>query len=243
MILDRHNFTNKALILTAIGLMVVGGAWYLRPGAKPAKSDVMPDVDLSMLSIPKATSEPVKVESQAVRYLSIDDGSVKAAEQKQLKQQLNHLKRAGSLSGGVLTDEFKQATHAKMTYRFGRKQPLSFEPTQIELSGFFLTGRQYEGVLGERGYDALYRLFENPSNKSRIEIIETRILEDSPVVMYQEFMNKTIAGTPVLYEHLTDKKAVNYQKARFVHKDKLYVINAKGLTQGEFESLLTIIIQ
>ncbi|KDN26016.1 hypothetical protein MBO_02465 [Moraxella bovoculi 237] len=56
MILDRHNFTNKALILTAIGLVVIGGAWYLRPGAKPAKSDVMPDVDLSMLSIPKAVS-------------------------------------------------------------------------------------------------------------------------------------------------------------------------------------------
>ncbi|WP_435938250.1 hypothetical protein ACSF85_05305 [Moraxella bovoculi] len=56
MILDRHNFTNKALILTAIGLVVIGGAWYLRPGAKPAKSGVMPDVDLSMLSIPKAVS-------------------------------------------------------------------------------------------------------------------------------------------------------------------------------------------
>lgn len=56
MIVDRHNFTNKALKLTAIGLVVIGGAWYLRSGAKPAKSDVMPDVDLSMLSIPKAVS-------------------------------------------------------------------------------------------------------------------------------------------------------------------------------------------
>ncbi|WP_155400110.1 hypothetical protein [Moraxella bovoculi] len=34
MIVDKHNFTNKALILTAIGLVVIGGAWYLRPGAK-----------------------------------------------------------------------------------------------------------------------------------------------------------------------------------------------------------------
>ncbi|WP_435938249.1 hypothetical protein ACSF85_05300 [Moraxella bovoculi] len=143
----------------------------------------------------------------------------------------------------MLTDEFKQATHAKITYRFGCKQLLSFEPTKVELSGFFLTGRQYEGVLGEHGYDTLYWLFENPGNKSRIEIIETKILENSPFVMYHELMNKTIAGTPVLYEHLTDKKAVNYQKARFVHEDRLDVINAKGLSQVEFESLLKTIIQ
>lgn len=56
--------------------------------------------------------------------------------EKKLKQQLNHLKRTGSLSSSVLTDEFKQATHAKITYRFGRKQLLSFEPTKVELSGF-----------------------------------------------------------------------------------------------------------
>ncbi|WP_435930920.1 hypothetical protein ACSF86_05420 [Moraxella bovoculi] len=178
-----------------------------------------------------------------MRYLSIDDDSINAAERKQLKQQLNHLKRTGSLSSSLLTDEFKQATHAKITYRFGRKQLLSFEPTKVELSGFFLTGRQYEGVLGEHGYDTLYWLFENPGNKSRTEIIETKILENSPVVMYHELMNKTIAGTPVLYEHLTDKKAVNYQKARFVHEGRLDVINAKGLSQVEFESLLTTIIQ
>lgn len=104
-----------------------------------------------------------------------------------------------------------------------------------------MTGRQYEGVLGEHGYDTLYWLFENSGNKSRIEIIETKILENSPVVMYHELMNKTITGTPVLYEHLTDKKAVNYQKARFVHEDRLDVINAKGLSQVEFESLLTTI--
>lgn len=71
-----------------------------------------------------------------MRYLSIDDDSINAAERKQLKQQLNHLKRTGSLSGGVLTDEFKQVTRAKITYRFGRKQLLSFELTKIELSGF-----------------------------------------------------------------------------------------------------------
>lgn len=150
-----------------------------------------------------------------MRYLSIDDESINAAERKQLKQQLNHLKRTGSLSGGVLTDEFKQATRAKITYRFGRKQPLSFEPTKVELSGFFLTGRQYEGVLGEHGYDTLYWLFENPGNKSRTEIIETKILENSPFVMYHELMNKTIAGTPVLYEHLTDKKSRELSKSAF----------------------------
>ncbi|KDN26015.1 hypothetical protein MBO_02460 [Moraxella bovoculi 237] len=71
-----------------------------------------------------------------MRYLSIDDDSINAAERKQLKQQLNHLKRTVSLSGGVLTDEFKQVTRAKITYRFGCKQLLSFEPTKVELSGF-----------------------------------------------------------------------------------------------------------
>lgn len=71
-----------------------------------------------------------------MRYLSIDDDSINAAERKQLKQQLNHLKRTVSLSGGVLTDEFKQATRAKITYRFGRKQPLSLNRLRLNYQVF-----------------------------------------------------------------------------------------------------------
>ncbi|WP_147287351.1 hypothetical protein [Moraxella bovis] len=42
-----------------------------------------------------------------------------------------------------------------MSYCFGRKQPLAFEMVKIKDAlplGFVLTGRAYEGVLGETGF-------------------------------------------------------------------------------------------
>ncbi|MDO4441841.1 MAG: hypothetical protein Q4B81_06635 [Moraxella sp.] len=233
----KDGITKKALLLTSIGLVVAGGVWYLRPNPKTQSADDA-KIDLSALMVaPAVASEEIK--PVFVRYVSIDD----TPQNKALKQQQKNLAKTGSLSGGVLSTEFKQATHAKMTYRFGRKQPLSFEPTKLAFSDFILTGRQYEGVLGSDGFDGLYRLFENPHNKARFEILEVKIPLDAPVTIYQELLNKHIHDTPIMYEHLTDKKGVFYQNARFVHQDRLYTMSAKGMSRAEFDELLGVILQ
>lgn len=238
----KRRISKKALIMAAIGLVAVSGVWYARPSPKAEADKGADEMDLSGLVVASAHAEVLPAKSpHLVRYISIDEAP--HSEQKALRRQLHLLQKTGSLSGGALTVEFKQATHAKMTYRFGRRQALSFEPVALSLDGFVLTGRQYEGVKGEQGFDGLYRLFENPTTKARVELLETKILADDPVVLYGEFVNKTIGTTSVIFETLTDKKGIRHHNARFVHHDKLYVMSAKGVAEQDLDALIMNIVQ
>ncbi|STZ14622.1 Uncharacterised protein [Moraxella caviae] len=236
-VLNHKALNYKTLTLGALAIgAVVGGMLFLRPN----KAEVAPIIPAATA----ATPTPAVVKKPIfVQYHSIDDAPTH--ERKALAQQAQRLARTGSTSGGELTFEFKQATHAKMTYRFGRKQRLTFKPiTPVLPAGFVLTGRQYEGkpiqVEGRSTYLGWYRLFENPDTKARIEISETQLSADAPIVLYRELMNETLANTPVQFETLHDKKGVVYHNAKFAKGDRLVQISSKGVAR---EQILAMVAQ
>lgn len=161
--------------------------------------------------------------------------------QAELYRQANLLRQTGSLTGGELTTQFKRATHAKMSYRFGRKKPTTFKPVVLTTtlpSGFVLTGREYQGVLLDKKYTGMYRLFENPNTKARLEISEQQILANQPITLVRELFNEKIGDVPVRLESFQDKKGVIYYSAEFAHQDKYYTISSKGMEKFTVLALL-----
>lgn len=183
--------------------------------------------------------------TQSVRYLSLEEAHLSPTQKQRLARQIKNLQNTGSTSGGVLTTEFKSATHAKMSYRFGRKQPLSFDMTNIKdalPSGFVLTGREYEGVMGNAGFDGVYRLFENPNTKALFEITETYIHPDKPLMLIQELYRENLDGTPLRFEQLMDKKGQVYYHGEFVVGNRYVSITSRNLNLPEFMKVAKAIV-
>lgn len=172
-----------------------------------------------------------------VHFVTLASANLPPDEKERIKSQIRNLEQMGSTSGGVLTHEFKQSTHAKMSYRFGRVQPLVFEMARVKEVlpiGFVLTGREYEGVLGEQGYDGVYRLFENPHTKARLEITETYIHPDKPLILIKELFREDMNGVPLRFEQLIDKKGQVYYHGEFVVGERYVVMNSRGMNLPEF---------
>lgn len=225
------------LVGVAVLGVLAGGVVYLRPTQKLQKDSPSPTVASNQVvssTLPKVV----------VSYVPADEMPLSQTELVALRLQINHLKNTGSTSAGVLTTEFKKATHAKMTYRFGRRQKLSFKPVSLQKNlpeGFILTGRQYEGVMGEQGFDGLYRLFEKPNTKARLEITQSKITKQ-PLLLPKELFDQELDGVPLRLESLTDKKGVAYYHGEFVHQDSYISITSKGVALADFVAIIQQII-
>lgn len=188
-----------------------------------------------------------QIATPSVQFVALLDANLSPSEKEQISRQIKNLEQTGSASGGVLTSEFKSATHAKMSYRFGRKQPLVFEMTKVKETlptGFVLTGRTYEGVLREQGYDGVYRLFENPHTKARLEITENHIHPDRPLMLIKELFREDMDGVPLRFEQLTDKKGQVYYHGEFVIGERYVVMNSRGMNLPEFMAVVeSVMIQ
>lgn len=236
-------FNKKTLLVAAAALGVLTvGVICLRPEQKHSTGSV------ANVVIPSATAgESVYVvQPTGVSYVGVEAMDIPLAQKQQLKQQIKQLQETGSSTGGVLTTEFKQATYAKMNYRFGRKQKLSFVALDVKSilpAEFVLTGRAYEGQASEAGFDEFYRLFENPTTKARLELSETKIHHDKPLVLVKELYNQEVHGTPVRLERLVDKKGITYHHAEFALGDKYIKLNTKGMSHDEVMTAITNILR
>lgn len=233
----------KTLILSSVIVFgVVVSSMWLFEGDKLNNKKLKPQPNPNN-QVPLSQVVPIISHQSLVTYVSLDDSGLSKSEQNVIRQQIKNLQETGSISRGTLTKEFKQATHAKMTYRFGRKQAVAFDMLTIEErlpDGFFLTGRQYEGVVTDEGFEQVYRLFENPTTKARLEISESKITQ--PTKLIRELFDKEIQGTPIRFERLTDKKEVVYYHTEFVKNNIYVVITTKNMALVEFMAVMDALL-
>lgn len=233
--LTRKQFSKKSLLIGAVCLGVVGFSIFaVRPNGD--KMTVMPTAEagVGMLNMSE-----VLPKTHHVSYASVENVGLTTQEKQKILKQIKNIQETGSSMGGVLTTEFKQSTHAKMTYRFGRKQPLSFQAVKLTTflpQGFILTGRQYEGQKGEQGFDGIYQFFENPTTKARFEITQTKLVHET--VLIRELFNENVNGTPVRLESLSDKRGHMYYHGEFVLGETYVVMNARGMNLPEFMAVI-----
>lgn len=218
----------QKLSLTAavVGGLALTGFIYLRTSPKQTVTSPVPVTIINEAIAAEAEPKPVYV-----NYISINDSEQPQRHQQQLKT----LQRTGSLTGS-LGVQFKQATHAKMSYRFGRKKPTAFVPaplSELVPEGFVLTGRDYDDPMDGGVYRTVYRLFERPDAKQRIEVFESAIDVAQPLLRIKELQNHQVFGTPMQLERFVGKKSVVYYSAEIIIKDRLYQINTKGIDQAE----------
>lgn len=238
--MNFEKFGNKrtlaVLALSACVLGVGTGVLFWRGSSK--------QVQASTETIPVSTPQVQSIAKPSyVHYVKLADANV--ANPSQISAQIERLHHDGS-KAGVLTTQFKQATHAKMTYRFGRKQPLNFTPAPLRTlvpAGFVLTGREYEGEMVANAYSAMYRLYENPNTKGRIEIIESKLSADKPLVLIDELMNEQVLGVPMTFERFLDKKGVVYYSVEMALTDKHYVINTKAVDKAVLMEFLAALVR
>lgn len=233
--LTRKQLSKKSLLIGAVCLGVVGlSIFVVRPNGD--KMTVMPTAEagVGMLNMSE-----VLPKTHHVSYASVENVGLTPQDKQKILKQIKNLHETGSSTGGVLTTEFKQSTHAKMSYRFGRRQPLSFQAVKITPflpQGFVLTGRQYEGQKGEQGFDGIYQFFENPTTKARLELTQSKLGDDA--VLIKELFNENIAGTPVRLESLSDKRGDMYYHAEFVLGETYVVMNVKGVALPELMAMI-----
>lgn len=233
--LTHKQFSKKSLLIGAVCLGVVGFSIFaVRPNGD--KMTVMPTAEagVGMLNMSE-----VLPKTHHVSYASVENVGLTTQEKQKILKQIKNIQETGSSTGGVLTTEFKQSTHAKMTYRFGRKQPLSFQAVKMTTflpQGFILTGRQYEGQKGEQGFDGIYQFFENPTTKARFEITQTKLVHET--VLIKELFNENVNGTPVRLESLSDKRGHMYYHGEFVLGETYVVMNARGMNLSEFMAVI-----
>lgn len=262
MTLTYFTINKKTLLISAIALsMTVGGialsgslSGNLSRNQKSAKGSVNAKSSAGMTNmvvtptiagVDNPDNQANQETTQVVSYVALADATLDVAQRQDILRQIKNLEHTGSTSGGALTHEFKSATHAKMSYRFGRKQPLAFEMVKIKdalPSGFVLTGREYKGVLGETGFGGVYRLFEHPSTKARLEITEIYIYPDKPLTLIKELYREDMNGTPLRFEQLIDKKGDVYYHGEFVAGDRYVSMTSRGMNLPEFMVVIDIII-
>ena len=244
----------RAIVALSVTGVLVGaalvGTLFVGRVTKPKSEESETPLSLNPVSVAQADSlaNPIKPATTLVHYVSIEQAQLPEHERQALTRQIHNLQTTGSSTAGELGQEFKQTTHAKMTYRFGRQQDLSFTAVRRQVvqdklpQGFIWTGRQYEGERGEQGFDSIYRLFENPNNKARFEISETKIWADKPLTLIQELFNDNVGGVPVRFETLSDKKGVVYHHGEFVAGEQYISINSKNMTADEVKVVIGAII-
>lgn len=253
--MNVHMPINKKTLLIgaiAISLMVGGVALSGALRSKSAKDNTQEQstsvVSMTSLIVNESHAQHTSAKVPAtpsVRFVALADSQLSADEKQKIARQIKNLEQTGSISGGVLTEEFKSATHAKMSYRFGRKQPLAFEMVKVKEAlpmGFVLTGRAYEGVLGKQGYEGVYRLFENPHTKARLEIIETHVHSNQPLTLIQELFREEVRGVPLHFGQLRDKKGQVYYHGEFALGERYVIMNSRGMTLPEFMAVVESVI-
>lgn len=174
-ILDALDKYKLPVTIAVIGMGLVAGALYLRPSTKKqTQTSTNDSTVVDWVESTQANLMPMAT------YVSLTQANFDDTKKAHIEQQIASLDKHGHTNSTIHL-AFKKATHAKMSYRFGHKQPVSF--TVIDIAdvlpqGFILTGRQYEGEMGIDGYDAIYRLYENPNDRTRLEItqVHTRLI-------------------------------------------------------------------
>lgn len=262
MILTKLPINKKTLLISAIALsLTLGGLALSGTLSRTQKSskessdfEQSADVVSALVSTDQANAHQdgflVQTDDegkhrQNVHYVALEDANLTPAQKEITQRQIENLANTGSTSGGVLAGAFKSATHAKMSYRFGRKQPLLFNMANMKEalpSGFVMTGRDYEGIRHEGGFDGVYRLFENPNNKAWFEITETYIHPDEPLTLIKELHREDINGTPLRFEQLTDKKGRTYYHAQFVADNRHISMTSRGMHLTEFMTVIHAIL-
>lgn len=262
MILTKLPINKKTLLISAVALSLTLGGLALsgtlsrtqKSSKESADFEHSVDVISTLVSADEAGTHQEIFDSQTsvqdkqehnVHYVTLDDANLSPTQRQTVARQIKNLENTGSTSGGVLTGEFKSATHAKMSYRFGRKQPLRFDAANMKEalpSGFVMTGRDYEGVMTDKGFDGVYRLFENPNNKEMFEITETYIHPDKPLTLIKELYRENLHGTPIRFEQLTDKKERVYYHGEFVAGNRYVSMSSRGMSMTQFMSVVNAVL-
>lgn len=184
-----------------------------------------------------------------VRYLSMSDSHYSPQERRDLEIAIDALRNTGSLTGGILGDEFKELDQYRSILSQNGiekiKSMLSFDATDapfLASSGFKVTGADVGGAYDEASgkFSSIFRLYESQSG-GKVEVNEASLKEGGTVlVLVKEALNAEIDGTPAIHEFFS-KEGVH--KYRFVSNGKHFSISTMGLTSDQALSLANSMLQ
>lgn len=162
-----------------------------------------------------------------------------------LREKFATLKKYGNFSKNKRTHEFKNIN----TYRkyVDLNRPLAFKPTTNEYleKNFDLTGKYFSGSYSsEEGHDSYTRLYENPLNGQKIELVETYLnpKNNSTIQIFTEALNKNINHVGISWEALPFERDMIYS-ASFATNQRHFSLSTFRLNQADVEKLIFSIIE
>lgn len=183
--------------------------------------------------------------NNGVVYISLN--SLDPKTKQEVKAAIENLNERGSLSGGLKLKEFSDLDKARENLaKEGINKIISqlddFKGTSDEIfKDFKLTGAQNFGRYdAENGWNGLYKLYENDSQKIEIEQMHLKPGESSQQLIIEALNQNLKNDTPAIYEKLNSDLI---EKITFVSDYNYYQINGYNLKNGKILDIANNIIQ
>lgn len=175
----------------------------------------------------------------------LDKTDISEETKKGLREKFNNLKQYGNFNKNQLGSEFKNI--ALFRKYVDVNKPLSFQPTKNDFldSQFNLTGKYYSGSYNEEsGYNSYTRLYENPSTKQKIELVETYLnpKNHSTVQRFTESFNKNIDGIDLTWQEIPVGDTTVFS-VDFANNQKDFSLSTIRVEKKEVENLVLSLIR
>lgn len=184
-----------------------------------------------------------------VRYLDLNKADLSTEQRSMLKKDFENLAKFGSFDGNAPDqNEFKEDDLIKLRKMLNEKEKLSFSP--LEENRFVpndlkMTGKYYSGTYNEKeGYDSYTRLYENTSNKNKVEVSEMYLNPSNNTVLdvFKESRNADLEGVSMTWQKKPNATGDNYT-ADFVINQKKYSISSVGYSELETKQIISNLIK
>lgn len=183
--------------------------------------------------------------NNGVVYISLN--SLDPKTKQEVQAAIENLNERGSLSGGLKLKEFSDLDKARENLaKEGINKIISqlddFKGTPEEVfKEFKLTGAQNFGRYdAENGWNGLYKLYENDSQKIEIEQMHLKPGESSQQLIIEALNHNLKNHTPAIYEKLNSDLI---EKITFVSDYNYYQINGYNLKNGKILDIANNIIE
>lgn len=183
--------------------------------------------------------------NNGVVYISLN--SLDPKTKQEVQAAIENLNEKGSLSGGLKLKEFSDLDKARENLA---KEGINKIISQLDdfkgipeevFKEFKLTGAQNFGRYdAENGWNGLYKLYENDSQKIEIEQIHLKPGESSQQLIIEALNQNLKNQTPAIYEKLNSDLI---EKITFVSDYNYYQINGYNLKNGKILDIANNIIE
>lgn len=174
-----------------------------------------------------------------------------------LRDRINHdlenLRKTGSMSGGVVTDQFSRVDDLSKSLLnkgfFNIQRELAINPTNLYQflgNGFVLIGADTQAkYITDKGWTGYFQIFSNNQKNQMIELSENQFdpAAGDGVQQASDFLNSKVLNYPAVFQYIKlDNNSYIYEFQWFVDA-RVFMLTTKNFSQQDAQTIAESITQ